>query len=99
MHKNNKKNPENHHLHEIYDDERETAFKFGISSRPLRKDGTSPRAQQQVRLFNRVAGWLRFSGRILLKGIKGREKALDLEEKTVSHYKRLHGKTPEGNEK
>ena len=46
-----------HHLYEIIDQKTDTVFKYGICGRRLTKDGSSPRANEQVNLFNRLAGW------------------------------------------
>ncbi len=74
-------------------------YKYGISGEPLMKDGSSKRANRQVTLFNKVAGWLRFFARILLKDIEGREKALEIEKGYVEAYKEKNGgKPPRGNE-
>lgn len=98
-HGNSKKNDNLHHLYEIVDKEIEDTYKYGISGEPLLKDGSSSRANRQVTLFNKVAGWLRFFARILLKDIEGREKALEIEKEYIEEYKRKNdGKPPRGNE-
>ena len=53
-----------HHLYEIVDQKTNTVFKYGICGRVLNKDGSSPRANEQVNLFNRLAGWARYIARI-----------------------------------
>ncbi len=40
------------HLYEIFDNEEAKTFKYGISSESLNSNGTSPRANKQVNLFN-----------------------------------------------
>jgi len=98
-HGNSKGNTNLHHLYEIVDKEIEDTYKYGISGEELLKDGSSRRANRQATLFNKVAGWLRFFARILLTDIKGREKALEVEEEYIEEYKKKNGgKPPRGNE-
>lgn len=96
-HGNSKKSERLHHLYEIWDRKKDATFKYGISGDPLNKDGASSRAEKQVRLFNRVAGWLRFFARILIKNIKGRKKARLLEEEHIKEYAEKYGEKPDGN--
>ncbi len=96
-HGNSKKSKRPHHLYAIEDREKKTTFKYGICGRPLNKDGSSPRANEQVNLFNRVAGWLRFFASILLKDISGRTKAEEIESAYIDEYEAKHGKKPDGN--
>jgi hypothetical protein len=58
-HGNSKENQREHHLYGIKDRERRGIYKYGICGRPLNEDGSSPRAEEQVRLFNKVVGWAR----------------------------------------
>jgi hypothetical protein len=51
-HGNAHENHAKHHLYEIFDVERDNVFKYGISGKPLNEDGTSPRAMEQVTLYN-----------------------------------------------
>ncbi len=97
-HDNSKENTNLHHLYEIVDREIKDTYKYGISGEELLKDGTSRRANRQVNLFNKVAGWLRFFARILLRDIKGREKALEVENEHIEEFKKKNdGKPPRGN--
>ena len=68
-HANSHQNLEKHHLYEIYDTLEEEVYKYGICGEPLYADGSSPRANRQVREFNRLVGFLRFFG----KGITNRD--------------------------
>jgi hypothetical protein len=52
-HANSHQNQEEHHLYEIYDTLEEDVYKYGICGEPLYADGSSPRANRQVREFNR----------------------------------------------
>jgi hypothetical protein len=96
-HANSHQNQETHHLYEIYDTVEEDIYKYGICGEPLYADGTSPRANRQVREFNRLVGFLRFLARILITGISGRKLAEEIEEETITEYELKHGKRPRGN--
>lgn len=97
MHGNDKRNQEEHHLYQIYDKDRKGVFKYGISGQPLNEDGSSPRANEQVSLFNRVVGWARFFATVLLTGIQGRARAQELEDQYISDHKDQYGHKPPGN--
>ncbi|MEK7256209.1 MAG: hypothetical protein AAB316_15765, partial [Bacteroidota bacterium] len=56
-HGNLNENDAEHHLYEIFDLELDDTYKFGICGDPLNQDGTSPRANLQVKEFNRAFGW------------------------------------------
>lgn len=97
MHGNDQRDPAEHHLYKINDRERKGVYKFGISSQALNQDGSSPRANEQVNLFNKVVGWARFFTTILLTGIQGRAQAQDLEEQHAKEYEEKYGHQPPGN--
>lgn len=96
-HGNSKKNQRPHHLYEIIDSKDDDVFKYGISGDPLNADGSSPRANEQVSLFNTVVNWARFFARILLTGISGNKKARKIEDEHIETYRSKHGKLPRGN--
>jgi hypothetical protein len=73
-HANSHQNQEDHHLYEIFDFEEQDVYKYGICGNPLNADGTSPRAERQVRAFNRLVGFFRFVAKVLVIGIPGRKK-------------------------
>lgn len=98
-HGNSNQNDAEHHLYEIRDRRVNDVFKYGISGRPLKNDGSSPRANEQITLFNRVAGWVRFFAKILLTGIAGRAKAKRIENEYIDSYESENGKRPPGNPK
>lgn len=75
MHRNSHQNKRPHHLYEIYDEQEEEVFKYGISSDPIDEDGQSARMKRQVDLLNLAVGWVRYIARILLRGIPGRKAA------------------------
>lgn len=96
-HANSHLNQEAHHLYEIYDTLEETVFKYGILCEPLSEDGSSPRANKQVREFNRIVGYLRFSASVLLTNIPGRKQAEEVEEEIVHLFALKYGVRPRGN--
>ncbi len=97
-HGNSKKNPKKNHLYSIHDKEEDTTFKFGISGEELNEDGSSPRANYQVNLFNRVVGWFRFFAEVLISNIEGRNNALKMEQEHIDEYAKNNGKPPRGND-
>jgi hypothetical protein len=96
-HGNSHGNIDLQHLYEIYDIELQEVYKYGICGEPLSLDGTSPRANRQVREFNRVVGYHRFTAKVLLTDISGRKKAEETEEYYVQHFEQQHGRRPRGN--
>ncbi len=96
-HGNSHQNNENHHLYEIFDTIEEDVYKYGISGEPLFPDGSSPRANRQVREYNRVVGMLRFFAKILVIGISGRKRAEKMEDEMVAEYEAKYGRRPRGN--
>lgn len=96
-HANSHQNQEEHHLYEIYDTAERDVYKYGISGDPLYADGSSPRANRQVREFNRLVGFLRFLAKVLITGIPGRKRAEEIEEETIAAYEAKHGRRPRGN--
>jgi hypothetical protein len=99
FHGNSRKNKKKHHLNAIYDTEENDVFKYGISDRPIDKDGYSQRMREQVDYLNRAVGWLRFIGEILIHGIVGRAKARQMEDEHIDAYREKHGRNPRGNVK
>jgi hypothetical protein len=97
VHKNSNKNMDDHHLYEIIDSEDNTIYKYGICGQPLNSDGTSPRANEQVSIFNRLVGYIRYFANILLTGIHGRVKAKEIENKYIAKFEQEHGYRPRGN--
>jgi hypothetical protein len=79
--------------------EQQDVYKYGICGDPLHPDGSSPRANRQVREFNRVVDALRFIAHILLTGIPGRKRAEEIEDEYVGRYEAEHGRRPRGNPK
>ena len=59
-HGNSYENEELHHLYEIIDRVDDSVFKYGISFKPIGKDGLSNRIREQVNLVNRIDKWQRF---------------------------------------
>lgn len=96
-HANSHQNQELHHLYEIYDIEEQDTYKYGICGEPLNSDGTSPRANRQLREFNRLVGYVRFIARIILTDIPGRKRAEEVEDEMIEKYEAEHGRRPRGN--
>ncbi len=74
-HANSHDNDAEHHIYEIFDVERYGIYKYGISGKPLLPDGSSPRANEQISLFNRWVGRVQFFAKVLEIGIPGRKRA------------------------
>lgn len=98
-HGNRLDNPKPHHLYEIVDSLEDDVFKYGISAKPIGKDGYSSRMREQVTLGNLFVGWARFFARILLRNIPGRERAEEIETEHIDAYEAKHGRKPRGNRK
>lgn len=96
-HGNSLENDKPHHLYEIRDKKESSVFKYGISDDPIDDDGLSDRLRRQVNFMNLVAGFARFIGKILIKGIAGRKKARQLEDEYIDSYTDKHGQRPRGN--
>ncbi len=96
-HSNLLDNPNIHHLYLIYDSEQREIFKFGISDNAVNEDYSSTRIDYQLALFNRIAGWKRFIGRILAHPIKGRLNARQLEDEAILKFQKKYGRFPRGN--
>lgn len=97
LHGNSRNNAKNHHVYAIHDKEENDVFKYGISDGSIGKDGYSKRMREQVNFLNRAVGWARYFGKVLVRGIIGRKKALQIEDEYVKNYRAEHGKTPRGN--
>ena len=98
-HGNSRKNKKDHHLYAIHDEEEDDVFKYGISDKPIDEDGYSRRMREQVNYLNRAVGWLRYFAKILIRGIKGKAKAIEIEEEHIDIYRKKHGRPPRGNVK
>ncbi len=96
-HGNSLENSKLHHLYEIEDTQEEDIFKYGISADPIEADGLSKRLRRQINFMNLVAGFVRFIGKILIRDIAGRQKAVDLEDEHIDTYFEKHGRNPRGN--
>ena len=97
FHGNSKQSLNKQHLYVIYDIEENDIFKYGISDKPIRKDGYSKRMREQVDLLNRAVGWSRYFAVILIQNIFGREEALDIEDIHIKEYRAKYGRNPRGN--
>ncbi|MCB1159045.1 MAG: hypothetical protein H7A25_12735 [Leptospiraceae bacterium] len=97
FHGNSKQSAKEHHLYEIVNSETNELLKYGISGKLLNSDGSSPRANEQLKQFNIAAGWLKFFSNILLFGIPGRLEAKRIEKEYIQKYIEKNGKRPDGN--
>jgi hypothetical protein len=97
IHGNSLENGDLHHLYQINDLDENDVFKYGISGEPLLADGSSPRANKQVNLFNLIAQKIRFSAKVLKDNISGRENALKEEQVHIEEYEKKNGRKPRGN--
>ena len=98
-HRNSHQNEDEHHLYAIWDEEEEDVVKYGISSNSIEEDGLSRRVRSQVNLFNAIVGVVRFFGKILIKGIKGRKKAEEIENEHIDAYEKKYSRKPRANRK
>ncbi len=96
-HANSHENEALHHLYTIFDVERDMIYKYGICGKPLNSDGSSPRANEQVTLYNRVVGMARFFAFILLVEIEGRKLAERIEQEHIDDFCKKYGYNPPGN--
>ncbi len=99
MHNNSNQNDLPHHLYEIWDDQEQETFKYGISSDPIEAHGVSKRIREQVDVLNLAAGWLRYLAKILLTGIINRLKAKQIEDEYMDAFEEKNGRLPRGNKR
>lgn len=87
-----------HHLYVIYDYQYSRILKFGICGEPLLNNGESPRVNKQLTERNNAEDFIRFRGRILIKDIKGRIRALVKEDDFIDLYRaKYEDEFPRGN--
>ncbi len=99
VHANNNDSMLPNHLYQIDDQLHGDVFKYGITADPLPEDGSLPaRPKYQITLYNKVARWLRFTGKIIMRNIKGRAKAKEIEQQLIDEYTKKHGRPPVGNQ-
>ncbi|WP_260443651.1 hypothetical protein [Listeria immobilis] len=74
------------HGYEIYTKSggKKNVVKVGISAGRLNKNGSSRRANKQVRKWNKQAGYEKYKSRVVQKKLKGRSKALRWEQGHVN---------------
>lgn len=99
FHGNSKQNEKEHHLYAIHDKEESDIFKYGISDKPIGKDGYSQRMREQVDYLNRAVGWIRYFAEVLIRGIIGNARARQIEDEHIDAYQEKHGRNPRGNVK
>ncbi len=84
-------------MYEIRDKKEGDVYKYGISDKPIEEDGLSSRVRDQVYLMNLAENWLRYLGRILIKGIANRMLAKQIENDHIDAYTQAAGRRPRGN--
>ncbi|MEZ4959186.1 MAG: hypothetical protein R2830_05160 [Saprospiraceae bacterium] len=94
MHGNSNQNDESHHLYEIWDDQEQEIFEYGISSEPIEDDGLSKRVKEQVQILNLAAGWLRYLARIILKHLPNRILAKEKEDEYMDAFEAQYSRLP-----
>ena len=97
-HGNSNENDAAHHLYEIRDQEENETYKYGRCGDPLNADGSSPRANRQVKEYNRAVRWARFYAQVLRSDIPGRVAARNLEIRQIEEFEQQNGRKPAGNE-
>jgi len=98
MHGNSNSNPDEHHLYGIFEVETNELYKYGISNQPLNDDGSSPRANQQLSVFNQLFGYIKFYAKVLINKISGRIEVKKLENTYIANHIAKFGKPPRGNQ-
>lgn len=83
-HGNSKASTKTQHGYEIYNTKTGGVAKTGISGQPLNKNGTSPRANQQVNKFNKEIGEQLYDARVVKTNMPDRATALDWEKKNTN---------------
>lgn len=73
MHGNSNDNDLPHHLYGLVDRVNDAGLKCGISSEVIDEDGTSSRMRVQLNSLNHGAGWLKYFGKIILRGNAGKK--------------------------
>lgn len=97
-HGNSHQKTNDYHLYEIRDEQEKEVFKYGISDEPFGQDGLSKRIKVQLSILNLAAGWIRYFGKVLLKGIQGRKKAETIENEHIDTFEKEFGRRPRGNQ-
>ncbi len=59
-----------------------------MSGRKLNKNGTSPRANKQVRDWNKEVGYQKYHARIVVKNVKNRQQVLNWERNYASKVRK-----------
>ncbi len=91
VHGNSKKSQKRQHGYEIYSynkNGKKVIQKVGVSGRKLNKNGTSPRANKQVRDWNKEVGYQKYHARIVVKNVKNRQQVLYWERNYASKMRK-----------
>jgi len=98
-HGNSKKSKKEQHLYEIVDSQTNETVKYGISGSKLNKDGSSKRANFQVRCLNKLKKAVKYFANVLFTKIANRNQALELEQKIVNKYAKENKNNPPRDQK
>lgn len=90
-HGNNHNSEKQQSLYVVYDHEMSKVYYFGITSGPLDVNKKSARLKQHIKKGNRIAGYVRFTGRTIRYGIRSRLKIRAIEDHCVSSYRAKYG--------
>lgn len=80
---NSKASTKPQHGYEISEKATGDVDKTGISGQPLNKRGTSPRANQQVNIWNKKSGFKKYGSNVVRPKISNRQNALKWESKNA----------------
>ncbi len=97
FHGNSHQNISFHLIYEIWDSQEEEVFKFGITDDKIEPDGLPKRVRKQLQLLNLAVGWERYSARIVITDIPGREVAERTEDDFMDDFELKFGRRPRGN--
>ncbi len=96
-HGNSHQNEFLHFLYEIWDNQDDEIFKFGITDDKIEPDGLPKRVRKQIQSLNLAVGWERYSARVILANISGREIAERIEDEFMDDFELKFGRMPRGN--
>ena len=90
VHGNSKQSTKPQHGYKIVETKTGKVQKVGISGQKLNVDGSSPRANRQVRLWNRLEGAGTYHAEVVIVNIPGRECALNWEKSYAIQMRELN---------
>jgi hypothetical protein len=87
VHGNSKESMKPNHRYEVVETKTGDVVKTGVSGQPLNANGTSPRANPQVRALNNSEGAGTYSSRVVESNLPGRRAALQAEQAATNRLK------------